>query len=357
MLQWNVHHSAGTDGIVNLDRIATAMANANPDIVTINEAEKYNGWGGEDQPLRYQQLLQQKTGRTWYMHFSQEFGQWSSNGKGHVILSVYPFDSVGHTTTTPSSGLKWAGAISQATITVNYRTINLFVAHLDPYDQAMRLTQAKEVISWSSGFAENRILTGDMNAWPDQASILELNNYYNDSWTVALNKGTASASTSITPVRRDEERSHRLHLLFEGGVEPDGRRFACLRPARCERHAAVRSPAGADDVRSSIECSGDCGARASARCSSRRSRPDPSHDGMPPPGGGGPFPSATQRIPQRASRTCSAAHRSTCGVCAQVDAEVRDRLHLLERGARYAFPEPPATEISLCQARVPECDG
>jgi endonuclease/exonuclease/phosphatase family metal-dependent hydrolase len=198
-MHWNVHHSAGTDGIVDLDRIATAIANANPDVVTLNEVEKNNGWGGEDQPARYKALLQQKTGRTWYMHFFQEFGQWSSNGKGHVILSVYPFDSIGNTTTTPSSGLKWAGAIGQVTMTVNYRTINLLVAHLDPYDQAMRLIQAKEVISWASGFAENRIVTGDMNAWPDQGSILELNKYYNDSWTVALNKGTASASTSITP--------------------------------------------------------------------------------------------------------------------------------------------------------------
>ncbi|MDQ3418903.1 MAG: hypothetical protein M3541_08990 [Acidobacteriota bacterium] len=62
-------------------------------------------------------MLQSKTGRTWYAHFIQEYGQWSSNGKGHLILSTYPLDSTGYTTTTPSSGLNGAGAAGQAAIT------------------------------------------------------------------------------------------------------------------------------------------------------------------------------------------------------------------------------------------------
>jgi endonuclease/exonuclease/phosphatase family metal-dependent hydrolase len=133
------------------------------------------------------------------MHFAQEFGQWSSNGKGHLILSRYPFDSVSRTTITPSSGLKWAGAASQATITVNGRAVNFVLTHLDPYDQAMRLTQAKEATRWAAGFAENRILSGDMNAWPDQSSIAEINKTYHDAWTVAANKGAATGIGDITP--------------------------------------------------------------------------------------------------------------------------------------------------------------
>ena len=199
VLQWNLHHGVGTDGVYNLERIVTWMANLQPDVVMLNEVEKYTYWGNEDQPARIKARLEQLTGRPYYSHFIQEFGQWSSNGKGHQILSVYPFDSVGYTTTTPSSGLKWAGAIGQATITVNNRNINLFVGHLDPYDQAMRLIQAREVIQWASGFAENRIVAGDMNAWPDQSSILEYYKTYNDSWTLALNAGRAYANAAITP--------------------------------------------------------------------------------------------------------------------------------------------------------------
>jgi endonuclease/exonuclease/phosphatase family metal-dependent hydrolase len=63
----------------------------------------------------------------------------------------------------------------------------------------MRLTQAKEVISWASTFAENRIVSGDMNAWPDQSSILEYDKTYKDSWTVATSLGTAYQFSGLSP--------------------------------------------------------------------------------------------------------------------------------------------------------------
>jgi endonuclease/exonuclease/phosphatase family metal-dependent hydrolase len=199
VMEWNLHHGVGTDGVYNLDRIATWITYAKPDVVLLNEVERFTYWGQEDQPARYKALLEQKTGRRWYSHFAQEFGQWSSNGKGHQILSVYPFDSVSYSTITQSSGLGGAGAAAQATIMVNGRTINFVLTHLDPYDPAMRLTQAQDVLRWAAGFAENRILVGDMNAWPDQASILEIYKTYNNSWDLALAKGTAYASTAINP--------------------------------------------------------------------------------------------------------------------------------------------------------------
>ena len=199
VMEWNIHHGVGSDGVYNLDRLATWMAKLNPDVVLLNEVEKYTGWGNEDQPARFKALLQAKTGRTWYAHFAQEFGQWSSAGKGHLILSTYRFDAVGYVPITPSSGLKGAGAASQASITVNGRTVNLILSHLDPYDQSMRLTQAKDVLRWAAGYAENRIISGDMNAWPDQTSIAEINKTYYDAWTIAANKGRATGISGISP--------------------------------------------------------------------------------------------------------------------------------------------------------------
>ena len=199
VMDWNIHHGVGTDGVYNLDRLATWMAKMNPDVVTLNEVEKYTGWGNEDQPARFKSLLQTKTGKTWYAHFAQEYGDWSSPGKGHLILSTYPVESTGHITITASSGLNGAGAASQAAIIVNGRRLNFIVSHLDPSSSTMRLIQARDVISWASTFAENRIISGDMNAWPDQSSILEYDKTYYDSWTVAESKGTATGISGITP--------------------------------------------------------------------------------------------------------------------------------------------------------------
>src|SRR5262249_34479837 len=137
--------------------------------------------------------VQSKTGRTWYSYWAQEFGAWSSPGKGSLILSTYPIESSNRVLISNTR------VVSEVKITVNGRTISLVLTHLDPDSQTIRLSQAKQVVTWAAAHPENRILTGDMNAWPDQTSIAELDKTYNDSWAVAVSKGTAVAFSGLTP--------------------------------------------------------------------------------------------------------------------------------------------------------------
>ena len=207
MLQWNIHHGGfGTDGVYSPDRVANWVAAMQPDVVMFNEIEKYTGWGNQDQPEVYKALLQQKTGRTWYYVFAQEFGAWSSNGKGNIIYSTYPINVADRYELVRNADR----SIAMAGITVNGVPITLINTHLDPYDQALRLAQATEVTRWSAAQPENRILTGDMNAWPDQTSIGHFNQTYYDSWTVALNQGAASAFSGNT----GQTKSGRIDYIF-----------------------------------------------------------------------------------------------------------------------------------------------
>jgi endonuclease/exonuclease/phosphatase family metal-dependent hydrolase len=190
VLQWNTHHGGyGTDGVYSPDRLATWAASFKPDVIMFNEIEKNDYWGNQDQPEVYKALLEQKTGRTWYYVFAQEYGQWTSNGKGNLILSRYPLNSIDRYELTNN----YDRSVALAQVTVNGRTVTLMSTHLDPYDATLRLTQATELVGWAFGQAENRIVAGDMNAWPDQASIAELNTYYQDSWSAALSAGAAVA--------------------------------------------------------------------------------------------------------------------------------------------------------------------
>jgi endonuclease/exonuclease/phosphatase family metal-dependent hydrolase len=206
VLQWNLHHSVGTDGVYNPDRIATWTAKMNPDVVMFNEIEKYTYWGNQDQPELYKALLQQKTGRTWYYLFAQEFGQWSSNGKGNLILSRFPISAADRYELTRN----YDRSIAMAAITVAGIPVTLINTHLDPYDQALRLTQASEVTWWSGSHPENRIITGDMNAWPDQTSIAHFNQSYYDSWAVAASQGTAVAFSGNS----GQTKSGRIDYIF-----------------------------------------------------------------------------------------------------------------------------------------------
>jgi len=193
VLQWNLHHGVGTDGKYDIDRIATWMAKMQPDVITLNEVEKFTGWGNEDQPARYKAMLEAKTGKKWYSVFAQEFGNWTSRGKGSQILSIYPLESV------DMVKISYERVISMARIVVNGRTISILTTHFDPESPSRRYTQALETIRWAANFPENRILTGDLNAWPDQSSLQEIYKTYADSWTVASGLGTATSFVGNSP--------------------------------------------------------------------------------------------------------------------------------------------------------------
>ncbi|MEO8075613.1 MAG: endonuclease/exonuclease/phosphatase family protein [Acidobacteriota bacterium] len=207
LLQWNTNHGGfARDSVNGAEKIASWIAYMRPDVVTLNEIEKLDYWGNIDQPEVFRNLLQQKTGKTWYYVFAQEFGQWNSNGKGNLILSTYP--------------INWADryellrnydrSVAEASITVNGRNITLMVTHLDPYDLPLRLAQATEVAGWAAAQPQNRILTGDMNAWPDQSSIQFLNTLYYDSWTVAAANGTATSFAG----NNGETKNGRIDYIF-----------------------------------------------------------------------------------------------------------------------------------------------
>jgi endonuclease/exonuclease/phosphatase family metal-dependent hydrolase len=207
VLQWNTHHGGyGTDGKYDTDRVATWIVRMKPDVVLLNEIEKFTGWGNQDQPEVYKKLLQTKTGKTWYYIFAQEFGDWSSNGKGNLILSTVPFDS------TDRYELVHNGdrSIGEGIITWGGKRITLLSTHLDPDSKTLRLTQATEVTTWASGEPENKILAGDMNAWPDQTSIAQLNKYYADSWAVAAALNKALAFTG----NNGETKNGRIDYIF-----------------------------------------------------------------------------------------------------------------------------------------------
>ncbi|HSL21368.1 MAG TPA: DNRLRE domain-containing protein [Vicinamibacterales bacterium] len=192
VLEYNTHHGVGTDGKYDINRIASFIAKHNPDVAAIIEAEKYTGWGNEDQPRRYRDLLQAKTGRTWYYVFAQEYGDWSSNGKGNLLLSRYPF------VMTDRHALSWDRTIATAAINVNGRNISILVTHLDPDYPSRRYTQAQQVKTYASGIAENRIITGDWNAWPDQSSVTTMAGTYRDAWVEAQKIGTATYYSSYS---------------------------------------------------------------------------------------------------------------------------------------------------------------
>jgi endonuclease/exonuclease/phosphatase family metal-dependent hydrolase len=182
VLQWNIAQGWGQDSKSNIDRVVDWVIKMKPDVISFNEIMLY---ASSNQCQIIIDKLKARTGQTWYYNWAQKWG--ASSGEGSAIMSRFPLESV------DDHLLSYQRAVAQARILVNGRHINLFATHLDHLYSSRRLTQVKEVKSWASGFAEQRIVIGDFNGWPGSTEIYEMARDYYDAWAEAV-----KANTEIT---------------------------------------------------------------------------------------------------------------------------------------------------------------
>jgi endonuclease/exonuclease/phosphatase family metal-dependent hydrolase len=186
VMDWNIHHGTDTSGNNNLDRVASWIAKINPHIVSLNEVELKNGYNGNaDEPAVLKSLLKSKTGVTWYSCFAQRSG--GATGQGNLLLSrVYISACDDHL-------LSYDRSVARAKITLNSRGINVFSTHLDADSSSRRTTQISQLKTYASGYAEQRVVMGDFNAWPGATEIGGMTSSYYDAWAKAKSEGTAVA--------------------------------------------------------------------------------------------------------------------------------------------------------------------
>ena len=183
VLDWNTHHGVGTDGVCNLDRFIPYIVKSGANVVSMNEVEKNVGsYCNVDQPAKYASLLKSATGKTWYYKFAQRDG--NTNGQGNLLLTTFAIqDSDEHQ-------LSYSRSVAYIQILVNGIRVNVFSTHLDADSASRRTTQMSELKSWASGFAEQRILAGDFNAWPGAGEISNMTGAYIDTWAQAVTNNT-----------------------------------------------------------------------------------------------------------------------------------------------------------------------
>jgi endonuclease/exonuclease/phosphatase family metal-dependent hydrolase len=209
VLHWNISKNGwGTDGRYDPNRIVSVVAKVNPDIISFNEVERWNSYSkGADGVAQYKSLLEQKTGAKWYVWHAQAYGVWDDKGLINVIYSKIPFSST-YRHIYSAGKLKSVGGV---TINYNGRNINFMTTHFDPYSASYRLTQARDLVSYMKGFAENRIVAGDFNDQPGDPPITTMTAAYYDAWAHGKKAGIAS-SPSDNP--DGNTRNSRIDYIF-----------------------------------------------------------------------------------------------------------------------------------------------
>jgi len=185
LLDWNTHHGVGADGVYSLQRFVNAIAKTGADVVSLNEVERFTGWGYEDQPARYAALLKSATGRPWYYTFAQRDG--GTTGQGNLILSTFPIEAAEGKT------LSHSRAVARAQIRVNGVIVNVFSTHLHADSASFRVTEMAELQAWVSAFPQQQIIAGDFNAWPGASEISNMTGFAYDAWATAQASRTSIA--------------------------------------------------------------------------------------------------------------------------------------------------------------------
>lgn len=193
VLTYNIHHGQGTDGRIDLERIARVIRSANPDVVALQEVDRRTGRsGGVDQA----ETLGQLTGMT--AVFGKAF-DFDGGEYGNAVLSrlrvtgheVHPLP-------------KRSGHEDRALLEVRVgntekgsaeSSLTFFSTHLDHHrNESDRMTAvAKIAARISADTVRSYLLAGDLNARPNSQTMRA----FRERWSIA----TGSEPLLTAPAR------------------------------------------------------------------------------------------------------------------------------------------------------------
>ena len=203
---YNIRHGRGMDDVVDLTRTANVIKAWNPDLVAVQEVDQNTQRTNRtDQP----KILAEKLG----MHYV--FGKaiyFQGGGYGLTILSRFPI--LEHQMVLlPQEGERERRGLQIAKIGIpdaSGKIIRLANTHLG-LTQTEREAQVDRIIALLSDGDEPVILTGDINARPDNAVIVRLLTTWKDATDPASEK-------NVTP--NVQSRFGRIDYIFFRAKDP-----------------------------------------------------------------------------------------------------------------------------------------
>lgn len=200
LLTYNIHHGEGSDGKLDLARIARVVADQKPDLVALQEVDvKTQRTGNVDQPAELARL----TG----LHAAFGKGIDFQGGEyGNAVLSRFRVQSK-KVHRLPAK----EGEERRCALVVTVRPwedgpeVDFVATHLNHRDEAERVREVEEIHRvLEPGAARLTILAGDLNAMPPSTPIKRFAGSWKDA---AAEASAASPESAMTfpagrPVRR-----------------------------------------------------------------------------------------------------------------------------------------------------------
>lgn len=205
VVQWNTHHGGvGSDGKLNVLRLAAAIVKLNPDIICLNELEHFNGYGNTDQLEMIRSFMSHELNKPFTAKFCHIGGSITYNrGQGNGIITSFP-------------DAKWLGKglyKNRSVISGQLAPVDIYGLHTDNESAINRSIQLSQVLRFTDSL-NPEVFCGDYNCQYNSVEIAPWYFFYKDAWIEAKKLGIAKAFNGT-----GNTRSSRIDYVFYRGLE------------------------------------------------------------------------------------------------------------------------------------------
>jgi endonuclease/exonuclease/phosphatase family metal-dependent hydrolase len=183
VITYNIHHAQGTDGVLDLERVAQVIQKSGAEVVGLQEVD--NHWSERSNWVNQPAWLASRL----KMHYAYAAnldlpplnpGE-PRRQYGTAVLSKYPIKNFKNTLL-PLYPTGEQRGLAVATIKVRGVDLRFANTHLTSNNNAERLEQSKKVVELLAGSKTATMLVGDLNAIPTAPEITTLTAVWDDTW-------------------------------------------------------------------------------------------------------------------------------------------------------------------------------
>lgn len=180
VMSYNIHHAEGVDGVLDLERIAGIIEDAEADIIGLQEVD--NHWSDRSDFQDQAKMLAERLGM-FYVYAANLDRDPLNEGEhrrqyGTAILSKYPILNSKNYPLTKIGNTEQRGLL-EATINVKGNHVHFYNTHL-ALTSAERTVQIQEIIDIAGESKGPKVILGDLNATPESSEMQPMFTNYLD---------------------------------------------------------------------------------------------------------------------------------------------------------------------------------
>ncbi len=202
VVTFNIHHGAGLDGLVDLERIARVVEAGEPDVVGLQEVDRH--FGERSQFVDQATWLAERLGMHVVFGANLDFAPLTPGAPrrqyGTALLTPLKIRESANTLLPRPAGGEQRGLL-EALVKVRGTPVRVFTTHLQNDSQVERLAQVEAIRGRLAAVDESVVLLGDLNATPASPEIGAITEELADAWATA-GEGDGFTYDAATPHAR-----------------------------------------------------------------------------------------------------------------------------------------------------------